>query len=221
MMSSTTRRRLIAALTILASAGAVVRAEAQTPANLVVNPGFETGDFSGWTLGGDTGAVYIAGGDVHSGDNAAHFGNAAPGSVFEDLATTAGGRYNVSFFLDANEGSVLATHPVQVLEPDQPLRPEAITQPVQFQAYFDNVLIYDTATAGIPGQSFVQFSFDNLSATSATTRLEFDFENDPSLFNLDDVAVVQAAVPEPSAWAVVLGGAGLAGFALRRRCRRA
>ena len=43
-------------------------------ANLLTNPGFETGNFSGWALTGNSGFISIITSPVHSGNFAASFG---------------------------------------------------------------------------------------------------------------------------------------------------
>ena len=96
--------RLGAAALVLAtfSAGA-----AQT--NIVTNPGFETGDLTGWTLSGDTSFTRV---DIdlfhHSGSFSAFlstcdfddpFCDGSTGSITQTLATTAGASYDIEFWL--------------------------------------------------------------------------------------------------------------------------
>lgn len=40
----------------------------------ITNGGFETGDFTGWTLGGNTGYTGVTGSYAHSGNFGAYFG---------------------------------------------------------------------------------------------------------------------------------------------------
>jgi len=65
----------------------------------VTNPGFETGNFAGWTQFGDAGFTGVDGNRVHSGSFAAYFGNGSPGGISQDLATTIGQTYQISFWL--------------------------------------------------------------------------------------------------------------------------
>ena len=71
-------------------------------ANLVVNGGFETASFFGWTQIGDTNFDGVGPGpaDAHSGFWSAFFGtDGATTTLSQNIATTAGQTYEVSFFL--------------------------------------------------------------------------------------------------------------------------
>ena len=85
------------------------------------------------------------------------------------------------------------------------------------------------------GGPFVPFDFDGLSARSTFNGLGDDAfftlttKNNPDgtpggsntpVYSLGDVSV-PIAVPEPMTWAMMLGGFGLAGAAMRRRTRTA
>ena len=76
--------------------------------NLVADPGFESGGFSGWTvvgnLGSDVGVdqVFL---DVNSGSFGAYLGNADTSTLSQDVATVAGAQYEVSFYLDVYQST--------------------------------------------------------------------------------------------------------------------
>ena len=100
-----------------------------------------------------------------------------------------------------------------------------------FGAYFggvqtgsSSILFSDGSAQSIPlggspnngGFSFVGFTTSGASISSVTINVPFD------LISVDDIRFRAAgnAVPEPATWALMLGGFGLIGCALRRRASR-
>jgi hypothetical protein len=79
------------------TAAAAVSLARPASANLITNPGFETGDFTGWTLGG-FGNVGVDSSNPHSGSYAAFLGEGSP-IVKQIVNTVPGGIYTVSFWL--------------------------------------------------------------------------------------------------------------------------
>ena len=179
--------------------------------NLVVNGGFENGNFSGWTQSGSFSAatggpghvgLYIGGYGPQSGDFYAALGTVRTlGTLSQTLTTTPGQTYTLSFFL-ANDGGT----------------------PNEFRVDWNGTTMLDQI--GIGNQGYSAFNFV-VKATSATTSLTFFERNDPGYLSLDNVTVSTATVdggpppkaPEPSSLVLLAVGAlGLAGFAgLRRR----
>src|SRR5262245_46093102 len=90
---------LAAALVLLLNGG---QAKA---VNLIVNGGFETGDFTGWTLSRNT-TLFGVDHDAHSGNWAAFFG--AVGSptylMQQTITTTPGATYTLDFWLKNDSG---------------------------------------------------------------------------------------------------------------------
>src|SRR6202011_3988465 len=76
-----------------------ITASAPARAELVVNGGFETGDFTGWTVS-DPNGIVIDNTDPNSGNADASLGTGgATGTLSQTLATTAGTLYQISYFL--------------------------------------------------------------------------------------------------------------------------
>jgi hypothetical protein len=175
----------------------------------VGNGGFETGDFTDWNLVGDTNLVFALAGDdtdvggtnalpgisdwlfVHSGLYGAYLGEWAwlpgdpsVGSLSQDVSTVAGQQYVVSFWLTSVGDSTGAT------------------TPNSFTARWNGSTLYDKTN--LPALDWTNLQF-TVPATTTRTTLEFDFNNVPAGFGLDDVGVA-TAVPTPIFQSVTLAG---------------
>jgi hypothetical protein len=164
----------IAALAVFLMTGAANAA-------LVTNGDFETGDLSGWTVTPSDAFAFVSGPGYMS-DNEAVIGGVA--TVSQDLATTAGTSYTVSFYLanddfdHANSFSVLWNGTEALL-----------------------------AVSNGDAFDYTQFTFTGV-ADSSNTTLSFIVQNDGAVFHLDDVSA--SAVPIPAA--IWLLGSALLGL---------
>jgi len=144
---------------------------------LVQNDGFETGDFSFWTLSGtasDTGKanIYVnsASTYAHSGQYGAKLGPAGSlGCLSQALPTTVGQLYLLSLWLDSPDGQT----------------------PNEFSVAWNGITLFDQTNIGAIGWTNLQFS---VSATTTNTVLQFGFRDDPSYLGLDDVSVLARPV---------------------------
>lgn len=170
--------------------------------NLVQNGGFETGDFSGWTLSGDTSLVGVCSTSTCPGNfppeqgmYAAYFGPVGDtASISQELNTNPGQQYTLTFFLANPVGGT----------------------PNYFSVIFGNAQ-FSITNFGVPF-GWQEFEL-TMTASSAQTLLKFTFRNDPAYWFLDNVQVNAGGqtTPEPGTLALFgTGVLGLAGFARRK-----
>jgi hypothetical protein len=196
--------------------GALLAAPLAANAQIVTNGGFETGDFSGWTLVGNqspngglpadgVGHTGFFGDPPHNGNFVAWFGQVGSlGGISQDVTLTPGDEYNLRYFL-LNDGGT----------------------PSEFQMALNNVV--DTDYVDPPAFGYTELGF-NFLATAATTNLTFEFRQDPFEFTIDDISITPGTgplgqvgsigAPEPSSIAMLLASVPL-GLVIVRRRRRA
>jgi hypothetical protein len=185
-------KKILLVIAVFAAAALTARAQ-----NLVTNPGFETGDFTGWTQFGDTGDDGVSGQSPdgtlpHSGNFLAWFGNfTADGGITQTLTSSAT-TFNVDFYLAAGQGGAGDYFMVDLGSAGT---------------------IYSLAGNGQFG--YIHVVIDNVVAGTNPVLAIHTF-NAPSWWDLDDVTVT-AVVPEPGTLGLIaLGALGLVG-ALRKR----
>jgi hypothetical protein len=178
--------------------------------NAVTNCGFETGNFTGWTIGGNTlnpGGNYfgVDAFDANSGNDGAYLsqdfvdGGTTKLTLTQTLSTTTGQLYNVSLWLEQDTAPTTGyVH--------------------SFSATWAGTTILTlTPTVALPGTVgvFTHYSFAE-TATGPTTTLAFTIENDDNYWSFDDVSV---STPEPST--ILMGVLGVVFLMFAREKRAA
>lgn len=141
---------------------------------LIVNGGFEAGDFTGWTQSGYTLENYVDMDpmDVHSGIYGAGLGPVGtPGYLSQTVPTTPGQLYLISLWLNNPAGD----------------------SPNEFSVMWDGADLLHAVN--LPAHGWTNIQLRAVAATSATL-LRFGFRNDPDYFGFDDVSVVSIPPPE-------------------------
>jgi hypothetical protein len=181
--------------------------------NEVLNCAFQTGNFAGWTLSGNTNnpggnyygvdtfdaypgpppsvyGAYLSQDEIDGGEN--------PLNLSQTLATIAGDTYQITFYLMQDTAPVPGYNH-------------------SFDATFGATTLLDLlnpATSGV----WTEYTFSE-TATAASTALNFAVVNDDNYWSFDDASVVNttaAAVPEPAGWLLLLTVCVVCALAVRR-----
>lgn len=131
---------------------------------LVQNGGFEAASFTNWTASGGSGSVSASSTYLHSGTYGTQLGPTTMGYLSQTLTTVPGQAYVLSFWLkNVGAGS-----------------------PESFQAGWNSSNVYTLTNPAVFAWSNLTFI---VTATNASTVLQFAFLNSPSYFGLDDISV--------------------------------
>jgi hypothetical protein len=176
--------------------GSCVVASLPARADLIINGGFETGDFTGWTIVQEGYPLSVVTSPVNSGTYAAQIAGYDYNKdiISQTVSTSAGQAYTLSFAFLQNGGT-----------------------PSGLNVEWDNNSVYSETNSAHNWQTYTF----NLVGTGTDT-VSFVAWNNPSFAYLDDVHLNASAAPEPSTWAMmILGFAGVGFLAYRRKSRPA
>jgi hypothetical protein len=189
------------AFLVLVVAMVILDAVGQTRADLIVNGGFETGDFAGWTINANSTAV-VSNHDnflPHSGQYFAILGNyPGLGMLSQDISDTAGQNYDLSMWV-GSDGN----------------------RPNEFKVEWNNTVLYDQTNLPDTRSNSDQYNLWSFTVAGTGSDTLTLFEESRNFLALDDVSLspkAASAVPEPSN--LTLFCMASVGFAALARVRR-
>jgi hypothetical protein len=196
---------------------ALIAGPARAETNLIGNPGFESGDFTGWALSGEarpdhsfvSSPTHYPGWDEflpHGGNAFAALGGVGSDVVLsQTFATTPGETYTLSFRL-GSDGET--PNQIRVYFSEDGFDTGLLTLVNQAETPGHD-LIHGPAAAAYTAYSFT------VHAVFPVSMIAFAARNDEGWWAVDDVSVT---LPEPSSLASL--GAGILALCACARCRR-
>ena len=204
--------------TILIGLGAffVGSLPAAAGANAIVNGGFESGAFSPWFSAGSATFSVTSSPLAADGNKVAVIGFASPfdpvfGTLSQSFTTASAGTFDYAFSLGRGDGGGFADYGMF------------------FNANIDGTVLSTAvppliSCCGVNQTPLTPFQ-GSLFLSAGAHQINFNFARSFTLFGrspffvLDGVSInaVDAGVPEPATWAMMIAGFGLAGGAVRRR----
>jgi hypothetical protein len=142
----------------------------------IINGGFDTGDFTGWTVSSiqpNNGSLEVVNMSnyVHSGSSGAALGaSGSLGSIYQYVPTWPGGKYLLSLWLHSPDGQT----------------------PNQFQVLWNGTLLY--SANNLPAGPWTNLQFA-VSAVSSRALLMIRGRDDPSALAMDDISLVSTTPP--------------------------
>lgn len=202
---------LVASLALASTAGAASAASIVNGSfELGINPGqftqLNTGStaITGWTVSAGTVDYIGTYWSAQDGGRSIDLAGGSPGALSQTFTTSVGDTYRVTYWIARN--------------PDSGIDPRT-----GFATVGGSTVQFSYAGSG--NRSNMQWQQEFIDFTATSTSASLTFAADPATANgffgpaLDNVSIATIAgvVPEPSAWALMILGFGVAGAAMRRR----